>query len=66
MGTNVEFYAGVLMHLVGVPHSLFSATFGVARSIGWSAHVLEQTRDRKIVRPSARYVGPAPSGDVPV
>ena len=66
MGTNVEFYAGVLMHLVGVPHSLFSATFGVARSIGWSAHVLEQTRDRKIVRPSARYIGPTPSGDVPI
>ncbi len=66
MGTNVEFYAGVLMYLVGVPNSLFSATFGVARSIGWSAHVLEQTRDRKIVRPSARYVGPPPSGDVPV
>jgi len=65
MGTNVEFYAGVLMHLVGVPHSLFSATFGVARSIGWSAHILEQTRDRKIVRPSARYVGPSPSADVP-
>ena len=71
MGTNVEFYAGVLMHIVGVPRSLFSATFGVARSIGWSAHVLEQTRDRKIVRPSARYVGPSPSrsagnGDAPV
>lgn len=66
MGTNVEFYAGVLMHLVGVPHSLFSATFGVARSIGWSAHVLEQTRDRKIVRPSARYVGPPPSVDLPI
>ena len=71
MGTNVEFYAGVLMHVVGVPRSLFSATFGVARSIGWSAHVLEQTRDRKIVRPSARYIGPSPSpsvgnGDTPV
>jgi citrate synthase len=65
MGTNVEFYAGVLMHLVGVPHSLFSATFGVARSIGWSAHVLEQTRDRKIVRPSARYVGAPPPAEVP-
>jgi citrate synthase len=58
--TNVEFYAGVLMDVIGVPRELFSATFAVARSIGWSAHVLEQTRDRKIVRPAARYVGPQP------
>jgi len=59
--TNVEFYAGVLMDVVGLPRELFSATFAVARAIGWSAHVLEQTRDRKIVRPAARYVGPQPS-----
>jgi citrate synthase len=58
--TNVEFYAGVLMEVIGLPRNLFSATFAVARAIGWSAHVLEQTRDRKIVRPSARYVGPQP------
>jgi len=61
MGTNVEFYAGVLMKLVDLPPELFSATFAVARSIGWCAHVLEQTTDRKIVRPSARYTGPQPT-----
>jgi citrate synthase len=59
--TNVEFYAGVLMDVIGLPRELFSATFAVARCIGWSAHVLEQTRDRKIVRPAARYVGPQPA-----
>jgi citrate synthase len=59
--TNVEFYAGVLMDVIGLPRELFSATFAVARSVGWSAHVLEQTRDRKIVRPAARYVGPQPA-----
>lgn len=59
--TNVEFYAGVLMDVIGLPRELFSATFAVARAIGWSAHVLEQTRDRKIVRPAARYVGPQPA-----
>jgi citrate synthase len=56
--TNVEFYAGVVMHLAGLPRELFTPTFAVARVIGWSAHVLEQAADSKIIRPSARYGGP--------
>ncbi|WP_348788119.1 citrate/2-methylcitrate synthase [Leifsonia sp. NPDC080035] len=57
--TNVEFYAGVVMELCGVDRSMFTATFAAARVVGWSAHILEQAADGKIVRPSARYVGPA-------
>ncbi|KTR93551.1 citrate (Si)-synthase, partial [Microbacterium testaceum] len=57
---NVEFYAAVVMEQCGIPRDLFTATFALARTIGWTAHVLEQARDRKIIRPSARYVGPAP------
>jgi citrate synthase len=56
---NVEFYASVVMERVGLPRPMFTPTFALARAIGWSAHVLEQARDPKIFRPSARYVGPA-------
>ena len=55
--TNVEFYTAVLLHGVGVPRELFSATFGVARVGGWTAHCLEQLADNRLVRPRARYVG---------
>ncbi|MEU9331883.1 citrate synthase/methylcitrate synthase [Streptomyces sp. NPDC048290] len=55
--TNVEFYAGVVMELCGLPREMFTPTFAAARTVGWSAHVLEQARDSKIIRPAARYVG---------
>ena len=63
--TNVELYAGVVMALCGLPRELFTPTFAVARVIGWSANVLEQAMDSKIIRPSARYVGPPPPQPVP-
>ncbi|MER6077139.1 citrate synthase/methylcitrate synthase [Streptomyces sp. NPDC001833] len=58
--TNVEFYAGVVMELCGLPREMFTPTFAAARAIGWSANVLEQATDSKIIRPVARYVGPKP------
>lgn len=59
--TNVEFYAGVVMQLCGIPPEMFTPTFASSRVIGWCANVLEQAADNKIIRPSARYIGPPPA-----
>ena len=62
---NVEFYAGVVMDACGLPRDLFTPTFAVSRVIGWCANVAEQADERRIIRPSARYVGPPPPAPVP-
>jgi citrate synthase len=62
---NVEFYAGVVMELCGLPREMFTPTFACARVVGWSANILEQAEDSKIIRPSARYVGPPAPQPVP-
>lgn len=55
---NVEYYAGVVMQSCGVPREMFTPTFAVSRVIGWTAHILEQSGESKIIRPSSTYVGP--------
>ena len=64
--TNVEFFAGVVMEQCGIPREMFTPTFASSRVIGWCANVLEQATDNKIIRPSARYIGPPPPQPVPV
>ena len=59
---NVEYYAAIVLDAVGLPRELFTPTFAISRVIGWTAHITEQARHNKIIRPSARYVGPAPAG----
>ncbi len=63
--TNVEFYAGVVMDRCGLPRELFTPTFASSRVIGWCANILEQASDNRIIRPSARYVGPPPPQPLP-
>jgi citrate synthase len=57
---NVEFYTAVLLEAIGVPRELFSATFAVSRVVGWTAHVDEQRRTGRLIRPSSIYVGRKP------
>jgi citrate synthase len=64
--TNVEFYTGVVMEQCGIPRQLFTPTFAASRVVGWSAHILEQSTETAIIRPSARYVGPEPPQPVPL
>jgi citrate synthase len=59
LATNVEFWAAVVLDFAQVPAEMFTAMFTCARTAGWSAHVLEQKRTGRLIRPSARYVGPA-------
>lgn len=57
--TNVEYYAAPVMMGVGLTPDLFPATFALARHAGWTAHVIEQAAANRIIRPDARYTGPA-------
>ena len=54
---NVEFYTAVLLDTIALPAALFSATFAVARFAGWCAHVAEQKKFGRLVRPQSRYRG---------
>jgi citrate synthase len=58
--TNVEFWAAVILDFAEVPPHMMPAMFTCARTAGWSAHIIEQKKTGRLVRPSARYVGPAP------
>jgi citrate synthase len=59
LATNVEFWSAVVLDLADVPANLFTAMFTSARVAGWSAHILEQKREGRLIRPTAAYVGPA-------
>jgi len=58
--TNVEFWSAVILDFAEVPAAMFTSMFTCARIAGWSAHILEQKRTGRLIRPSARYVGPRP------
>jgi citrate synthase len=55
---NVDFYAGSVLHYLGLPEDLFTPMFASARSAGWTAHIREQYADNRIIRPESEYIGP--------
>ncbi|WP_166347033.1 citrate synthase 2 [Phytoactinopolyspora limicola] len=61
LATNVEFWAAIILDFAEVPASMFTSMFTCARTAGWSAHVLEQKKTGRLVRPSAVYAGPGES-----
>jgi len=67
LATNVEFWAAIMLDFAEVPSHMFTSMFTCARTAGWAAHILEQKRTGRLVRPSARYVGPKarPVSEVP-
>ena len=60
LATNVEYYSAIVLDVAEIPPPLAPAMFACSRVAGWSAHILEQKRTGRLIRPSARYIGPAP------
>jgi citrate synthase len=64
--TNVDFYSATVLHCLGIPTDMFTPLFAMARVVGWTAHILEQYSNNRLIRPRAEYVGPQATAWVPL
>ena len=58
LNTNVEFYTALLLRDVGLTPDLFSPAFGIGRTVGWTAHIMEHQAGGRLIRPQSEYIGP--------
>ncbi len=63
---NVDFFSAPVQHMLGIPTDLFTVVFALSRVSGWTAHVMEQHANNRLIRPRGAYVGPAPRPYVPL
>ena len=64
--TNVEFYSSVVMHSIGLPTDMLTPSFACSRTAGWTAHVIEQATNNRLIRPRTDYSGPRDKIVVPI
>ena len=63
---NADFFHASAYHLMGIPTKIFTPIFVISRMVGWVAHVMEQRSNNRIIRPSAKYIGPEPRSFTPI
>jgi len=63
---NVDLYSGSVYTSLGIPQRLFTPIFAMSRMSGWTANIIEQHRDNRLIRPDSEYVGPPPRPYVPI